>query len=206
MLKILSIDDHDIIQYGLELLLKKWRADITVLAATTQYEVLQVLQKNKVEVILMDIMMPDIDLQIIIPLLKNLYPEVKIILYSSVEDIKQIRQLLAIGAAGFVNKNEDHAILIKAILAVLDNEVFISDKIAAITIDHNNRIIYGLSPKEDLVFQLLIKGKGTKEICNITNLKPSTVSTFKNRIFVKLGVNNIVELINLAQEEKLIAH
>jgi two-component system, NarL family, response regulator, fimbrial Z protein, FimZ len=201
-LNILSIDDHTIVQYGLSFLFKEWNSEVGLFMADTEPKIWQCLIKNEIDIIVLDIIMPDIKPKVLVPQLKSKYPLLKIVLYSSVNDYATLHELILLGADAYVNKNEESKVLFKAIETVCYGERFFSEnyvKQAQQYIKFSN-LLDDLSPREYLVFQLLVEGKGVKEMCNATALQPSTVSTYKNRIFVKLGVENIVELIKIAKE------
>lgn len=199
---ILSIDDHDIVQYGLSFLFKEWNNNTTLFTAGNEAEIWQCLNKNEVDVIVLDLIMPDVKPKELIPRIKRQYPEIKIVLYSSVDDYKTLKELIDLGANSYVNKNEDSKIIYKAVENVIKGESFFSELYLKQTQKprKSNNLEEDLSPREFLVFQMLVEGKSLKEICTATALQPSTVGTYKNRIFVKLGVENIVELIKVAKE------
>lgn len=201
-IKILSVDDHNIVQYGLSFLIKEWNEDAKISFANTEAKIWQCLAEDTIQLVILDIIMPDIKPKKLIPKLKTHYPDIKIILYSSIDDYAILHELVNLGAIAYVNKNEATKVLFKAIESAMINEPFYSESYLMQKTRLNqrpNNIKEDLSPQEYLVFQMLVEGKGVKEICIAMNLQPSTVSTYKSRIFVKLGVENIIELIKVAQ-------
>src|SRR5690606_38927979 len=111
---------------------------------------------------------------------------------------------------GFLSKEANNIELLKAVEVVLNNGIYSSEKSGI-----NNMYDFvdtataanpfaDLSEKEIGVLNYLIQGKNTKEISNLCNLQMSTISTHKFRIFRKLNVANVVELIALANEHKII--
>jgi DNA-binding NarL/FixJ family response regulator len=109
---------------------------------------------------------------------------------------------LQAGADGYLVKDSPEEEISKAIRAVLNNELYVSDSIKQDFLyrlagrkNSEGNVLQQLSNRETEVMQLLIKGNSTADICKLLNLQASTVSTYKTRIFEKLGIKNIVELI-----------
>jgi two-component system, NarL family, invasion response regulator UvrY len=198
-LKIVSIDDHSIVRFGLQLWFKKHQPDTEIFGAENEETLLSLLHKQPINIILLDIVMPRVAVNVVISLVKKIYPNIKIILYSSENEPSVVRPLIALGIDGYVNKNEPIELLNAAIKTVIAGEKSFSQALLN-AINHSadndkKMLLEALTAQERLLLQMFVKGKTSKEICNIMNLHASTVSTYKNRIFTKLGVENIAELI-----------
>jgi len=203
-LSFLIADDHSIVRQGISLLLKESFFNSEIYQAGTFKDVLKVLRETKIDLLVLDINFPDGNSLNIIAEIKNIQPDIKILIFSAYdEDIYAMRYLNA-GASGYLNKGSNEEEMKNAL-----NNMIISGKY--ITQNIKDRILdtyiskkpinplEQLSNREIEVARLLIKGFGNMEISELLNVKKSTVSTFKNRIFEKLEINNLADLIDLFQ-------
>ena len=142
-----------------------------------------------------------------LPNITALYPQLDILIYSmSNEDIYG-KRLLQMGAKGFLNKNADEEEVIRALQIFLSGQNYISNRLNNLLINAlrsaksktNENPFTGLSNREVEVTHHLLIGKGVKEISGQMNLHANTVVTYKNRVFEKLSIHNLVELSNLAK-------
>lgn len=201
-MNILIADDHSIVRFGISFLLRKWREDVVLTDVETETEALELLRSRSFDLLILDIIMPDIDPELLIPATKIVQPELPILLYSTVEDPGHITRLVRLGANGYVSKSGESEELIKGIETVLTGAPYLSRLIQEQS-TAPVPLFDQLSGRELSIAQLMIQGKGSKEICAITALQPSTISTYKARIFSKLGIDNVVELHRLAIDHKL---
>lgn len=196
-MNILIADDHSIVRFGLGFLLRRWQSDVVLTETETEEDAVNKLKTSHFDLMILDIVMPDIDPEVLIPVSKLVQPGLPILLYSTVEDAGHIGRLVKLGANGYVSKSAEPEELIEGLKTVLLGQPYLSSRLQEQT-EMPASIFDQLSERERSIAQLMIQGKGSKEICNITELQPSTVSTYKTRIFTKLGIDNIVELHRLA--------
>jgi DNA-binding NarL/FixJ family response regulator len=135
---------------------------------------------------------------------KTLQPELKILIFSAYEEDLYALRYLNAGATGYLNKGSNEDEIKQALQSMMVTGKYITQNI-------KDRILESyiskkpLNPLEQLsnreveVARLLIKGFGNMEIAELLQIKKSTVSTFKNRIFEKLEIVNLAELIDLFQ-------
>ena len=139
--------------------------------------------------------------------IKSIQENVKILVFSSHEESQYGLRYIQKGADGYLNKfcNEDK--IIAAVHEILEKGSFYSAEIKDKLNTKSGKKYFtnsidALSNREFEVAQLLINGYGNLEISNKLEVQMSTVSTYKNRIFEKLSVNNIVALSDLFKEKK----
>lgn len=115
-------------------------------------------------------------------------------------------KLLKAGVRGFLSKEAKNTELLKAVKVVLHDGIYASEQVGSH--DTQGATVYNnpftsLSNKEMDILAYLVPGKTTKEISTLLNLQLSTISTHKFRIFRKLNVNNVIELIAMTKEYPL---
>jgi two-component system, NarL family, invasion response regulator UvrY len=197
---ILLADDHVIIRRGLKLLLDNYFNREPLIEAESTKEILQQLEKHPITHMILDMQLQDGNVMEILPTIKKLYPGIHILIYTmGSEDIFGVK-MLKMGAASFLSKQSDEEEVIKALNLFLTGRPYISNNLKDILSDaksQNDNPIQMLSERELSVLGRLLKGETVKEISSQLALKPTTVATYKARIFEKLGVNNIIDLNNI---------
>ena len=134
----------------------------------------------------------------------NLFPNVKILVYTmSPEEIFGSR-IMNMGVAGFLNKQTSEKEVIKALDIFFRGQTYCSQFLRDQMDQKQGAEGKGdpfseLSERELTVMSYLLKGEGIKDISSRLSIKSSTVATFKARIYNKLGVSNVIDLKNLAE-------
>lgn len=199
---ILLADDHSVVRQGVSLILTSIYPKSIIYQTSTFLETLKVVRSNNIDLLILDINFPDGNSVNMITELKRINKNLIILMFSAFdEDIYAMRYLNA-GANGYLNKLSSPNEIQIAITTVLNTGKYISpaikDKIldSYITKKPANPID-SLGNREIEIARLLIKGYGNSEICNYLNLQKSTVSTYRNRLFEKLGVKSVPELIQV---------
>jgi two-component system, NarL family, invasion response regulator UvrY len=206
MKKILIADDHSIVRIGTTMLIKDaLHNQVAIQEATTFDQALALLHNEEVNLILLDINIPGGNNIDMINAIKVRNKNVKILVFSSYdESIFAIRYIKA-GANGYLSKDSSEEEFKKAILSVLDGNIYLSDKLKEQSISDflgkksNINTLQDMSNREIEVINLLVKGYSTSEIAHTLNIRLNTVSTFKSHIYTKLNVSNVVELISKVQ-------
>lgn len=208
---IIVADDHSIVFSGIQLLLSFELPTAELEEATDGEKLLIKLKERSFDLLILDINMPGTDTHSLIHTIQQLYPEMKILIYSmSPEEIYALR-FMKLGVHGFLTKEAPRAELTTAVKTVLAGKYYfssktlqqLSEKLVGGKIDQNE--FHLLSVREFEIMSQLIKGMSVKQICSITNLHPSTIGTHKTRIFSKLQVKNVIELKNLARLHGIIS-
>jgi two-component system invasion response regulator UvrY len=197
--KILIADDHSVVRMGMKFLLSSMytRTDIEVAASFT--EVLDLMSQNYFDLIVLDITIEKGANMEMVETIRKKQPNVFILIFSGLDENLYALRYLEAGANGFLSKNSSEEEHKMAIYSVLSSGKYISRKVQdrLLTSAFERKSLNpfdNLSSREMQIMLLLAQGKWTKEIATILNLKLSTISTFKARIFEKLEVNNSVDL------------
>lgn len=200
----LIADDHSIVRQGISLLIKELFFSAKIFHAGSFKEILQIIRENKIDIIILDINFPDGNSLNIISEIKTIQLEAKILIFSAYdEDIYALRYLNA-GASGYLNKGSSENEMKNALKSMIVSGKYITPNIKEKILDSYIskkpiNPLEQLSNREVEVARLLIKGFGNMEIAEMLTIKKSTVSTFKNRIFEKLEIDNLADLIDTFQ-------
>ncbi|HMR89237.1 MAG TPA: response regulator transcription factor [Saprospiraceae bacterium] len=199
LVKILIVDDHDIVHSGLKVSITKTNIPAELTKAKNGEDAVKCIRSQQYDLIILDVNLPDTDTQSLMKLFLNSNPKQKVLVFTMSSEEVYARRFLKLGAKGFVSKTAEMDEVIKAILIILEGKKYITQKLAELLSDDlmegfTERSLDILTDREMEIMQLLIKGLGGKEISNQLSLHPSTTATYKARLFQKLGVNNVLEL------------
>ena len=201
MKKILVVEDHAIVRMGIEFLITDMFTTVDVQQASTFKETLDILSKSIFDMVLLDINIPGGENNRMISIIRKIQPAVKVLIFSGLEEEIYALHYLNAGANGYLSKGASEDDYKSAIMSVLNEGKYVSPRVQRLmvrnildskNISHNP--LEDLSKRELEVMYLLAQGKWTKEIATFLNLKETTVSTYKSRIFEKMEVSNVIEM------------
>lgn len=200
----ITADDHSVVTQSLSFILKDLYKDPIVFKIENISDIIKVLNDNTVHLLLLDVAFPDGNSLGIIPTLKKMQPDLKILIFSGYdEEIYAIRYINA-GANGFLSKISSEEEIKNAITAVMNTGKYLSKKIQEKIMDSYilkkpANPLEQLSNRELEVAKLMVDGYGNTEICEALNIQKTTVSTYKTRIFEKLSIDTLSGLIQIFQ-------
>ena len=147
---------------------------------------------------------PDGNSLSIIPEIKKISPDTKILIFTGIDESTQSLKYLNAGANGFLSKMSEEKEIENALKRMYEDGEYISAVTKALLLDslQDRRLInplFRLTERELQVAEMYAEGLGNLEIANRLDVKQNTVSTLKRRIFEKLKIDNIVELIDLVK-------
>jgi len=200
----LIADDHSIVRQGVTLLIKELFFYAKIYQSGTFKDTLKILRETKIDLLVLDINFPDGNSLNIIPETKIIQPDVKILILSAYDEAIYALRYLNAGASGYLNKGSSEEEMKQALKSMMVSGKYITQNIKDKILDSYIskkpiNPLEQLSNREIEVARLLIKGYGNMEISDMLNIKKSTVSTFKNRIFEKLEIDNLADLIDFFQ-------
>jgi|SRR5690606_9949480 len=200
--RILIVDDHAIVRTGIEFLLRKVIPSVEVFHSRTFDEVLLALRKEDFDLIILDIDIPGGNSVGMIETIRFKRNGIPILVFTGYNERVYGIPYLQAGASGFLSKDAAEEELSNAISCIEKGKRYVSPDLQQLMVEavvNNEGAVSGtigrLSQREVEVANLLTKGYSTAEISQMLHLQISTVSTFKSRIFTKMGVKNLVELI-----------
>lgn len=200
-IKILLADDHAVVRHGISLIIKDFLPGAEIIHAHDFPFLLEQLKVHEGELVICDVNMPGCDSFHIISMIRNIRPDIKILIFSAYPEDLYATRYIQEGANGYLHKDADTETIKNAITTVLRKGRFISDHLLEKYLQNNGHTkkesnpLKSLSNREMEVAVLLTQGLGLLEMSNALNLHISTVSTYKIRVFEKLNISNIPELL-----------
>jgi len=205
-IKLMIAEDQAIILHSLMILLNSLQNIEVIGTALNGVELMALLEKDKPDVILMDINMPKMNGIEATKIIDAKMPWVKVIALSMYDHPVYIKKMFKSGAKGFVSKNATKMELGKAIEMVYHGDIYISEEISRIllreysnTSDSDENADYtSLTSREIEIIQLLADGLYTKEIAEKLFISDKTVERHKTNILKKLKLRNTAQLVKVA--------
>ena len=204
MIKVLLVDDHDIVRTGIRLVIEKMSGIKIVGECDDGFQALEMVEKEKPDVVLMDVNMPRMSGLEATKKITDIDPYVRIIILTIHAENPYPKQLLDAGANGYLTKGCAAQELEEAVKKVYAGQRYVGADIAqqmALSMlpgGHRDSPFDGLTSREMEVMMLLVRGKKAKEIGHILGLNDKTVATYKYRILEKLEIKNDVKLTHMA--------
>ena len=213
IIKVIIADDHALFRAGVKTSLSM-KKDIKMLGeADNGAQLLTLLKVLQPDVILLDIQMPIMDGITTLPEIKELYPDIRVIMLTMHNDHSMISKLMELGANSYLTKNSDAEVIYEAIKTVYEQEYFFN----ALT---NRALIDGLrtkrqvettlpvdtklSDKEITILKLMCEEKSTKDIADLVFLSPRTVEAIRDKLKVKTGAKSMAGLVMYAVKAGII--
>ena len=204
MKNFLLVDDHEIVRNGLRLVLKEFYPTCNVDEAGNEQAAMQLLSGGNYDLVILDIHLPASDSIRLTEFIRRTAKTSRILIYSMGQESIYARRFLKSGAAGFVSKNSSLTDLRKAIETVLNGRTYLSSEVLeqlADDLGHSRKEnpFESLSSREFEVATLLMNDRSITQAAEIMGIGVSTAATHKARLFEKLHVKTIGELIKLAE-------
>jgi DNA-binding NarL/FixJ family response regulator len=209
-IKIIIVDDHEIFRNGLKMVLGKLSYVSLIGEAQNGAEFLKILEKDKPDIVLMDIEMPVMNGIEAAKLALEKFPELSIITLTMFNDDEYIKSMMDIGVKGFLIKNINKDTLDKAILTVVNGGNYYSEELfeffsKQITKEKKpDKNIIELTRREKEILQLLCEGLSNKEIADVLFISERTVLGHKTNLLLKANCKNSLSLMAYAIKNKLV--
>jgi NarL family two-component system response regulator LiaR len=206
------VDDHSMVRRGLATILRV-RPDLELVSeAGNGSEALQLCEKMRPDVILMDLVMPEMSGAEATRLIRERYPDIQVIALTSFQEKELVREALQAGAISYLLKNvsaEDLAAAIReayagrSTLAPEAIQALIQADSPGHRRDQDAAETFGLTPREEEVLALMVEGLNNPDIAERLVVSRSTAKAHVSNILSKLGVSNRAEAIALALQHNL---
>jgi NarL family two-component system response regulator LiaR len=207
LIHVMLVDDHNVVRSGLATFLRAYE-DLTLVGeAKNGLEALNLCRKKKPDVILMDLMMPEMDGIAATQAILAECPDIKIIAMTSFEDEELVQGVLAAGAISYLLKNVTSDELAKAIRDAVSGRSTLSPE-AATALIHATRPTKqpsdDLTEREREVLNLVVQGQSNQQIADAMVISIATVKAHISNILSKLQVSSRAEAIAYAIKHKLV--
>jgi len=205
-IRVVIADDHRLLREMLHLALRQETGIEVVGEAGNGLQTIDVISDLKPDIVLLDIIMPEMDGIKVLPAIREKSPKTKALMLTVAKDEAMILKALKAGAKGYLSKDVGISDLIKAIQAVHQGELWVERKLMARFFegepiadpkgeDRPGKTKEGLTQREQEVLRLLTKGSTNKEIAKALFISEKTVKSHLNSIFRKLKVSRRLQAI-----------
>jgi DNA-binding NarL/FixJ family response regulator len=203
-ISVLLTDDHSILRDGLAALLETQEGISVAGHASDGREAVRKAAELKPDVVIMDIVMPELDGIEATHLIQRASPLTRVVILSMYSTTEHIFRALQAGAKGYLLKESAGAELVAAVRTVHAGRRFLSQKITESVVDDYVRQhvptdpLGTLSSRERQILQLVAAGNSTADIARALSLSPKTVDTYRSRLMQKLDIGNFAALVKFA--------
>jgi DNA-binding NarL/FixJ family response regulator len=203
-ISVLLTDDHSILRDGLAALLETQEGISVAGHARDGREAVRKAAELKPDVVIMDIVMPELDGIEATHLIQRASPLTRVVILSMYSTTEHIFRALQAGAKGYLLKESAGAELVAAVRTVHAGRRFLSQKITESVVDDYVRQhvptdpLGTLSSRERQILQLVAAGNSTADIARALSLSPKTVDTYRSRLMQKLDIGNFAALVKFA--------
>lgn len=208
MLNIALVDDHAVVRQGYRRLLEL-EDDMKVVAefaeAQSAYRAFSEGTLGRVDLVVLDLSLPGASGLDLLRRLAQRCPQLKVLIFTMYDSVAMVTQCLRAGAAGFVTKNSEPALLVDAVRRAARGELPLSPDVAqAVRQGAGSAPHAALSPRAFVVFLSLVDGHSVEDIAQTLRLSGKTVANYQTQIRRTLGVDSSVELLRYAQRHGLV--
>lgn len=199
-LRIIIADDHSLILNGFKNLIESKLPNSDIYTVENKTSLFKLLGVYKIDILFQDIKFGKDDAREFLKCLKEIHPELRIVIISTLNDQDTVQTLSKQGIDGFISKSDNSEEILNAIEAVLSGEKYYSTDIQLNTThlhlrDKSNIV---LTRREKEVLAAIVDGKTIKESADILFLSEKTIESYRSNLFLKFEVNNVATLVKKA--------
>jgi NarL family two-component system response regulator LiaR len=207
-IRVMLVDDHTMVRRGLTAFLMAFDELEVAGEAESGQAAIELCAKVKPDIILMDMVMPDMNGAIATRTIREKFPDVQVIALTSFNEEALVKSALEAGAIGYLLKDVSAEDLAKAIRAAHAGQATLSPEAAQALVPaatHPPALGFDLTERERAVLALMAEGLNNTQIAGKLVVRPSTIKAHVSNILSKLGVSSRTEAVALALRHKLLA-
>jgi len=208
MIRVLITDDHAIVRDGLRQIVGETQDIVVAAEAATAAEALDKVRSTPIDVIVLDLNLPDRHGLDLLLQLRSAYPLIPVLILSVNREAAYAIRLLKAGAAGYIGKDSAREQLVDGIRRVARGEKYIASPLAESVAIHlvergDKQPHEALSDREFQVLRLIAAGRPPREIATELNVSVKTVGAHRANILQKIGVRSNAEIVHYVLTHKL---
>jgi len=207
-IRVMLVDDHTMVRKGLATILKVFPDLQLAGEAENGVEAIKLCDEVQPDVILMDMVMPDMDGATATRIIRQQFPQVQVIVLTSFKEGELIKNALEAGAIGYLLKDVSADELARAIRAAYVGRATLSPEAAQTLVETANQPPapgLDLTEREREVLALMIEGLNNTQIAGRLTVSPSTIKSHVSNILSKLGVASRTEAVTLALRNRIVS-
>jgi len=216
MIRVLLADDQVLLRNSLEYILNRDSEIEVVASASNGHEVMKILTEKSIDVVLLDIVMPEKDGIETVKDIKDSYSDIKVLMLTTFENIENIMESFISGANGYVIKDIAPDELVMAVKCVMKGLNVVHESVHELMVksfarEYNNKYSVGESGTEIIItntekeiIKLVAQGKNNKEIAQIMNFAEGTIRNKITRLLDKLDLRDRLQIAIFALENNLL--
>ena len=202
------VDDHVIVREGLRRIINDTDGIKITAEASTGEEALDLVYKEKFDLVLLDISMPGKNGLQTLKEIKKHNKNLPILMLSMHAEEQYAMRAIKAGASGYLTKESASDQLVQAIQKIYTGRKFISEQVAELLVtemyhDEDKMLHEYLSDREFEIFKLIVRGKAAMKIAKNLSISDKTVSTYRSRILKKMDMSSTADLIHYAIEHNI---
>ncbi|MXP63556.1 response regulator transcription factor [Roseomonas sp. M0104] len=214
MVRILLVDDHDVVRHGLRHLLEQQEGWAVCGEAASGRAAVELARSLTPDVAVIDVAMPDLNGLETTRQIRKASPRTEVLIFTMHESEQLVREVLAAGAKGYLLKSDAARSIVAAVEAVAARHPYFNWKVSETILDGFLRITNNssgegeavgepLTPREREIVQLIAEGCSNKETAIRLDISVKTVETHRAALMRKIGAHTIVDIIRYATRNKL---
>jgi DNA-binding NarL/FixJ family response regulator len=199
----LLVDDHPVFRQGVRRVLTEALPDVLIEEADEGAGALARMRAHAADLVLLDVTLPGADGLEVLKGLRAEFPRVPVLVVSMHPADQFARRMIAAGAIGYLTKDTDPALLVRAVNLALKGQRYVSPGSDADE-DDRDLLHQRLSDREYQVLRMIASGRTVSQVAQDLSLSVKTVSTYRARILEKMGMENNAELMHYAMRHGLV--
>lgn len=204
---ILIVDDHPMVVAGLQQLLMQLEGIKVAATACNAFDAIALLRAQQIDIILLDINLPDINGIDLCKKIKKEFPEIKILGISTFSERSYISRMIKNGASGYLIKSASAEEIAEAIHTVMSGKLYLSlsmEHLLQPSFRAPSGVLPALTKREKEVLRLIADGMTNHQIAGELFISPLTVDSHRKSLLTKFNVNNTASLVRMAVEHGLL--
>lgn len=210
-IKLILTDDHPMVLKGLKNMLSAYPNVSIIETFTSGLDLLEGLKRLEADVLLLDLMMPEMQGDEVVKKINKYYPDLKVIILSNHSGAIYVNNMMNLGVKGYLSKTVDEETLHEAICSVMNGQEYIEpellEKVEKLNegIKRTVALKFTLTAREKEVLQLIVDGFSSAEIAKKLFLSTHTVDAYRDSLMLKLEAKNSATLVKMAIQNGLVS-